>query len=602
MAPGGEMVALIVTDGEDRTIVVRNLATDAVVLRAFTGKAKVRSVRWAGDGHLVFVVTVTSSGPPDLTTTQREWAMAFTMDVKTRKAAPLLKNVGNAMNTIYGNPVVRNYRGEPTVFVQGVTFVNNQGRISLFRVDLDRNTTEVVEIGGPDTRDWVVGPDGEPFAQELYNDKTGQWAIRLKSRSGRPEAVRATALLDPPSMMGLAGDGKSVLYASRDDKGRPVWASVQLDASVSAPSMAAPGNASPIYDPQDGRLIGQFALVGDAGDYNFFDPADAKVWRSVSAAFVGSRVQLRSWSADRRKIIVRVDSPTEGPAFAVVDIASRKATWLGQEYVGVNLEDVSPQSPIAFKARDGMALSGYLTTPLGKAAKALPLIVFPHGGPAARDEPGFDWWAQGMASRGYAVLQVNFRGSDGFGDAHLEAGYGQWGRKMQTDLSDGVAHLAGLGVIDPGRVCIVGASYGGYAALAGATLDTGVYRCAASYGGVSDLKRMVAWSREKKGRSAFRYWTRFMGSKDGQDETLVKLSPAALADRVTIPVLLVHGRDDSVVPLEQSRVMAEALQKAGKPVELLVLKGEDHWLSRGETRLQTLTATMAFVEKHNPPN
>jgi dipeptidyl aminopeptidase/acylaminoacyl peptidase len=228
-------------------------------------------------------------------------------------------------------------------------------------------------------------------------------------------------------------------------------------------------------------------------------------------------------------------------------------------------------------------------------------VVFPHGGPASRDTPSFDWWAQAMASRGYAVLQVNFRGSDGFGWSFTKAGFGQWGRKMQTDLSDGVRFLAKEGVIDPKRVCIVGGSYGGYAALAGAALDTGVYRCAASVAGLSDLRRFIDWSKAQNGVSAYRWWTRFMGAEDSRDPSLAEISPAAHIDRVNIPILLVHGRDDTVVPLEQSRIMADALQKAGKPVELIVQKGADHWLSRGDTRLETLDAIVDFLEKYNPP-
>jgi dipeptidyl aminopeptidase/acylaminoacyl peptidase len=207
-----------------------------------------------------------------------------------------------------------------------------------------------------------------------------------------------------------------------------------------------------------------------------------------------------------------------------------------------------------------------------------------------------------MASRGYAVLQVNFRGSDGLGASFLQAGFGQWGRKMQTDLSDGVRFLASQGTIDPKRVCIVGASYGGYAALAGAALDAGVYRCAVSVAGIGDLARFVTWSKAQNGVSAFRYWTRFMGAENADAPTLAAISPAAHVDRVGIPILLVHGRDDTVVPLEQSQIMADALKKAGKPVDLVIEKGEDHWLSRGETRLQMLEATMAFLEKNNPPN
>jgi dipeptidyl aminopeptidase/acylaminoacyl peptidase len=253
-------------------------------------------------------------------------------------------------------------------------------------------------------------------------------------------------------------------------------------------------------------------LDGDTLIYQFFDPSLQAQWRAIQAAFPGSAVSLASWSDDRRKLVLRVDSPTDGPGYVLVDLAQGATAPLGQEYAGLTAADISPVTPVRFKAADGTELTGYLTLPRGRDPKKLPLVVFPHGGPAARDEPGFDWWAQAMASRGYAVLQVNYRGSDGFGWDFMAAGFGQWGRKMQTDLSDGVRWLAGQGAIDPARVCIVGASYGGYAALAGAALDTGVYRCAVDVAGLSDLARFVNWSagREggRQGVGLERYWTR----------------------------------------------------------------------------------------------
>jgi dipeptidyl aminopeptidase/acylaminoacyl peptidase len=176
---------------------------------------------------------------------------------------------------------------------------------------------------------------------------------------------------------------------------------------------------------------------------------------------------------------------------------------------------------------------------------------------------------------------------------------------MQTDLSDGVRDLAAQGLIDPKRVCIVGASYGGYAALAGATLDKGVYRCATSVAGPADLKRMLTDNQKRystSNNSTLRYWLRFMGADGVKDPDLTVISPARLADQVEIPVLLIHGKDDTVVPYVQSQIMANALKKAGKPVELVTLEGEDHWLSSGATRLQMLTATVAFLEKNNPPD
>jgi dipeptidyl aminopeptidase/acylaminoacyl peptidase len=374
----------------------------------------------------------------------------------------------------------------------------------------------------------------------------------------------------------------------------------ELNLATGAWSEPAPAPDELIWDPATHRLTGKFDLDDDELNYTFFDPRDRASWTALKTAYKGSELNLVSLSDDHRKLIVRVDSPSDGASYAFVNLDTHHADWIADEYPDLKPADIGPKSAVAFKAKDGFALTGYLTLPPGKAARSLPLVVFPHGGPAARDEPGFDWWAQAMASHGYAVLQVNYRGSEGFGWDHLAAGFGEWGRKMQTDLSDGVRYLAAKGTIDPARVCIVGASYGGYAALAGAAVDRGVYRCAASVSGPADLKKFVAdWKNREgdQGVGSQRYWLRYMGAQ-GQ---LADISPASQADKVTIPVLLIHGKDDTVVPFVQSQIMADALRRSGRSAELVTLDKEDHWLSQGATRLQMLQSVMAFLEKNNPP-
>jgi len=602
LSPDGQSVAYVVTDGEKRAIIVKDLTSGKFSFRAFTGDAKVRRVQWAGNDHLILMVTQTAV-PLDVIGRRGEYAMAFEIDIRAGKLMPMMRDAGaEAMNIVLDTPTIRTVDGQPTVFVEGVSFVGGTGRSTLFRISLEHGSSKIVEIGGMGVRDWVLGADGSPVAQEVLDDRTGRWSLRVNVAGKWQEAFSQTSANDPPDLIGLGRDGKSVIYAARDEAQHWSWREARLDGAPAGPPIQMRGTRIAMHDPQDGRLVGDIAVAGDELTYTFYDPEDARAWKAVANAFPGDRVTLASWSADRKKIVVEVDSATLGPAYALVDLEKRSASWIGPEYGGVKPEDISPRQAVRYKAADGMEISGYLTLPRGKPAKGLPLVVFPHGGPASRDAPGFDWWAQAMASRGYAVLQPNFRGSDGLGEALLEAGYGQWGRKMQTDLSDGVRDLAAKGIIDPKRVCIVGASYGGYAALAGAALDPGVYRCAVSVAGPADLRRFVDWSKGYRGRSAYRYWTRFMGAEDSKDAALDQISPAAHADKVTIPVLIIHGKDDTVVPLEQSQLMADALRKAGKPVELVVQKGADHWLSRGDTRLETLTSTVAFLEKNNPPN
>jgi dipeptidyl aminopeptidase/acylaminoacyl peptidase len=286
-----------------------------------------------------------------------------------------------------------------------------------------------------------------------------------------------------------------------------------------------------------------------------------------------------------------------------VDMTTHQADPIGPSYDGI--DKVAPVKWIDYRAADGRVIHAYLTLPLNKPADAknLPLIVMPHGGPHARDEPGFDWFSQALASRGYVVLQPQFRGSAGFDMDLLTAGFGEFGHKMQTDLSDGVRALAAQGLIDPKRVCIVGWSYGGYAALAGATLDTGIYRCAVSMAGVSDLRALLRywhWPRNTVDRNE-RFWDRFLGVTDRDDPKLDAISPIKHVDKVTIPILLIHGRDDTVVPFDQSDDMADELKSAKKQYEFVVLKGEDHNASKSETRLQMLDAIVKFVETNNPP-
>jgi len=599
ISPDGQRLAVIWTNGEKRSIRIDNLAQHRLEIEMPAGDAKLRGVFWAGSDHLI-VVRSTTSAVGGTTSERGELSLAFDYNLKTGSARTLLRDAGGGLNVLAGAPVLRTVDGKPVLFVQGYRLVNRYTVVSLFKIELDHDYSTLVEDGSPHTNRWVMGPGAEALGQSLWDSQTGQWTMKMKTGGFWHELRTAQAKSEPPFLRGLGRDGQSIIVSELHD-GVMVDREVSADGKVSDP-LPYRENDSAIYDPVRHNLIGFSALVGEEHRYNFFDPHDAAVWRSVVKAYPDQGVTLASWSADRRKIVVHVDSPQSGPGYALVDLDAHSAEWIANRYEHLTPADISPVRALRFKAQDGTALTGYLTVPRGREAKNLPLVVFPHGGPAARDTPGFDWWAQAMASRGYAVLQVNFRGSDGFGWDFLKAGFGEWGRKMQTDLSDGVRYLAGQGSIDPKRVCIVGASYGGYAAMAGPTLDPGVYRCAVAYAGISDMKSFTPWVREHNGEASQRYVLRFIGAEDGDPASLAAISPAAHVQKASVPMLLIHGKDDTVVPIYQSQAMLDAMKAAGKPVEMLTLDSTDHWLTRGDTRLAMLQATVAFLEKNNPPN
>jgi dipeptidyl aminopeptidase/acylaminoacyl peptidase len=280
---------------------------------------------------------------------------------------------------------------------------------------------------------------------------------------------------------------------------------------------------------------------------------------------------------------------------------THEATLISSTYPGLSQADLGEMKPYPYKARDGLDIPAYLTLPPGKEAKNLPAVVMPHGGPDARDAVGFDWWAQFLANRGYAVLQPNFRGSAGYGHKFTEKGLHRWGLEMQDDIPDGVKKMIADGIADPKRICIVGASYGGYATLAGATLTPDLYACAVSWAGVSDLKTILGTEINEAGKKSrlVLFWTSRIGSVYEDTDRLIATSPALQAARAKAPILLMHGEGDTTVRINQSEIMEKALLKAGKTVEFIRFAGgEDHHLTLPATRIRMLKETERFLAKY----
>lgn len=325
--------------------------------------------------------------------------------------------------------------------------------------------------------------------------------------------------------------------------------------------------------------------------------ADRQLQTSLEKALPGAAPMIVSKSADENRMIIRAVYSDHPDQYFYFDRAAKSMSMIAASYPKLDGKVHAKKEKFDYVAEDGLLIPGYLTVPKGASKSNMPLIVMPHGGPEGRDDMSFDWWAFFYAARGYLVYQPNFRGSDGYGVAFREAGYGEWGRKMQDDVTNGVKKLIADGVADPGRICIVGASYGGYAALAGATLTPDLYQCAVSVNGVSNLALMIGQVAQRS-ELGEEYWETRIGSRFRDANALAEVSPSKIAERAGAPILIIHGRDDTVVPFGQAKEMTSALKSAGKPFEFVEMKGEDHWLSSAATRVEMLDKSIVFIDRY----
>jgi dipeptidyl aminopeptidase/acylaminoacyl peptidase len=465
----------------------------------------------------------------------------------------------------------------------------------VFEVDTRSGKGTMIEQGTPFTIDWVVDRDGHIVARSEWNPDTELFTI-LARRGGNWTEVLREQHLGTRVMYGLASDGRTLIVSGLSDAGRRILAGIGLEGGA-VTTVLADENADVIAVDYDRltRAPVSALLGGMDPQVRWLDKDAERRFQSVAKAFPGKRIYVYSRSEDGQRVLAEVEGPSNPPVYYLVDFRTGKADLVGEAYPGLANVKLGEVRATSYKARDGASVPAYLTLPPGSDGKNLSLVVLPHGGPESRDDFGFDWWAQFLAVRGYAVLQPQFRGSTGFGEAWRTAGYRQWGKLMQDDVSDGVKALVADGVADPKRVCIVGASYGGYVALAGATFTPDLYSCAVSVNGISDLPQLISYAAGHSGveSNTAAYWRDHIGSP--LDPLVIAKSPVRSAMDVGAPVLLMHATDDTVVPYAQSESMARAMKKFNKPVTLVKLTGEDHWLSQSATRTQVLKEIDKFL-------
>jgi dipeptidyl aminopeptidase/acylaminoacyl peptidase len=521
------------------------------------------------------------------------------VDTKTTKVAAIARNAGGESARIIwiaqdGTPRIA-MALQKSIYINDLEF---WPEVSMIDVTNGRSRTLVPPRA--DFMTWIADPTGAIRMGMGYNDdkRTSRLIYRSDGSGSFRQIDRADARKQEDLTLPILLAGTDTAVTIAGPSGFDGLYDIDLKTlSVGKKIFGVDGyDINDVWLSPDGTRVAGVSYTSDRARTHWMDPALADVQSLFDKAVgVGRTASIVSLSRDQTKMLAWVGDASQPGGYYYYDAGVGGAmTRIGFVSSTLKAATLGPVSTYHYKARDGLSIEAILTLPKGKDAKNLPLILMPHGGPGARDSASYDWWAQFLADRGYAVAQPNYRGSTGYGDAFREAGDGEWGLKMQDDLNDAVADLATRGTIDPKRVCIVGASYGGYAAMRGAQRDGSKFRCAISYAGVSDLPGIMSYdSRFLNGNSARDYWKRSATS-------IKDVSPINHPADFSAPILIMHGKKDKRVPVSQSRRMFDRLKSAGKPVEYIEQPLGDHYFSRQADRQQFLDAIEAFLKKHNP--
>ncbi len=421
----------------------------------------------------------------------------------------------------------------------------------------------------------------------MYDTKASSWT-KMASNSDKKENMLPLALsTDGTKAFYLSnrGGGTTGLYSYTFETGSSEELYRHDEYSVTEVE----------FDPVSNTPM--WAIHGHDRSVKSLDDANpwVQVRKRIGKSFPDSRISFTSYTHDYKKVVVFVDSDRDPGVWYSVDMETKKAKEELISHPAIDPEAMLPMQPIELTARDGLQLHGYYTAPKATGDKKPPMVLLVHGGPHSQDEWGFDPEVQALATRGYAVLQVNFRGSTGYGKEFEIAGRGEWGRAMQDDLTDATKWAIDQGKADPARICIMGASYGGYASLMGLIREPALYRCGIDLFGVTDLEEMLS-----EGNISEAHWgAAYLRSAFGADrKEWAARSPSRLADKIQAPVLIIAGEEDTQVPFVHSELMEEALKEAGKSVETLYFDKEAHGFFNPANRVKAYEKVLAFLDKH----
>ena len=596
ISPDGQFIAYIGYEKGRKILVTRNLETGKKA-RIFGGPGRdISNYHWADDENLVYSVSI-----------QRYWA--YGLYSVHRKGTPLRTLVEGEHAEVL-NP----HDGpDPEVLVQ--IRPSPEKKPHVHRLDY------LFDTSGGESTGWT------PFLEERnpgwfdiwVTDQEGRIRLGLGFKDGeygdgQPDTFYREADDEPWRQLPLPHDatpaafeyGGDILYVgSNHDRNTLAYYRYDFERK----ELEEPLFADREYDVTFGYLFfsrRQKRLVGVTYEREravsiWLDPFYEGLQERIDGALPGTINQIIDDARDEHRFLVRSYSDRQPPVYSLFEPESGHVSQILESMPWIDAETMASMQAVSFEARDGMKLHGYVTLPPGRTAGSHPMVVIPHGGPQSRDVWGFQPLVQFLASRGYLVLQVNYRGSIGYGRKLKEAIRHEFGRKLQNDITDAVQEMVSSDLVDPSRIAIYGVSFGGYLALCGAALTPHLFRCAVASAGVFDWSAQLKKERDDRylhpdyGYEFLSYW---LADPETDPEAIRAASPIYYVDRIRAPILVIHGKSDPIVARGQARIMIRALKKAGKPCQAYLKSWEGHGFQGEKNRIKLYRKIEEFLEEN----
>ena len=468
----------------------------------------------------------------------------------------------------------------------------------VYRININTGDMVMVAENPGNITGWVTDHDGK-LRIATTTDGVNTSILYRKTEEDEFKTIITTNFKESLSPIMFTYDNKHVYMLSNigRDKIAIVKYDIENNKELELIYEHPEVDVSSLISSDKRKVITGVSFVTDKRQNHFFDKERKELQETLEAKVPGYEVVVSGSNRDEDKVLVRTYSDKTRGAVYFYNLNTKEFIKLADISPWLNEENMADQKPIKFTSRDGLTIHGYLTLPKGMEAKNLPVVVNPHGGPWYRDTWGFNPEVQFLANRGYAVLQINFRGSTGYGRKFWEASFKQWGKKMQDDVTDGVNWLISQSIADPKRIGIYGGSYGGYTTLAGLTFTPDLYACGVDYVGVSNLFSWMA--------AVPPYWKPYLemiyemvGHPEKDSLLLHEASPVFHVDKIKVPLLIAQGANDPRVPKAESDQMVEALKKKGIDVPYIVKDNEGHGFRNEENRFDFYRAMEEFLGKH----